>query len=130
MCARASAGATGIGAIALIRAGLRRAPLTASFSTVRVAIGDLGIDVAARRLAFRGADVRLTPKEFDLWLHLMENAGVLIPRGRLLQVWGPDYGGEVVHLTLVNRLWNKIQADPGNPQHLPTEPWGVYRFQT
>jgi two-component system KDP operon response regulator KdpE len=118
--------------LARIRAGLRRVPLTADSSAGRVAIGDMDINVAARRLTVRGADVRLTPKEFDLLLYLVENAGVPIPHGRLLQaVWGPDYGGEVEYLrTFVNRLRKKIEADPANPQHLLTEPWVGYRFQT
>jgi two-component system KDP operon response regulator KdpE len=117
--------------LARIRAGLRRAPLTADSSAGRIAIGDLDIHVAARRLTVRGADVRLTPKEFDLLLYLVGNAGVPIPHGRLLQaVWGPDYGGEVEYLrTFVNRLRKKIEADPANPQYLLTEPWVGYRFQ-
>jgi two-component system, OmpR family, KDP operon response regulator KdpE len=117
--------------LARIRAGLRRAPLTADSSAGKIAIGDLDIHVAARRLTVRGADVRLTPKEFDLLLYLVGNAGVPIPHGRLLQaVWGPDYGGEVEYLrTFVNRLRKKIEADPANPQYLLTEPWVGYRFQ-
>ncbi|HYO83249.1 MAG TPA: helix-turn-helix domain-containing protein, partial [Bryobacteraceae bacterium] len=68
---------------------------------------------------------------FDLLLYLIENAGVPIPHGKLLQaVWGPDYGGEVEYLrTFVNRLRKKIEADPSSPQHLVTEPWVGYRFQ-
>jgi two-component system KDP operon response regulator KdpE len=116
--------------LARIRAGLRRVPLTVESSAGRIAIGDMDINVASRRLIVRGAEVRLTPKEFDLLLYLVENAGVPIPHGKLLQaVWGPDYGGEVEYLrTFVNRLRKKIEIDPGNPQRLLTEPWIGYRF--
>jgi two-component system KDP operon response regulator KdpE len=118
--------------LARIRASLRRVPLTLESSSGRITIGDMEINVAARRLTVRGFEVRLTPKEFDLLLYLVENTGVAIPHGRLLQaVWGPDYGGEVEYLrTFVNRLRKKIEADPGNPRHLLTEPWVGYRFQT
>jgi two-component system KDP operon response regulator KdpE len=117
--------------LARIRASLRRVPLTMESSTGRVVAGDLDINVAARRLTARGREVKLTPKEFDLLLYLATNANVPIPHGRLLQaVWGPDYGGEVEYLrTFVNRLRKKIEDDPGNPQHLLTEPWVGYRFQ-
>jgi two-component system, OmpR family, KDP operon response regulator KdpE len=117
--------------LARIRASLRRVPLTVE-SGVRIAIGDMDINVAARRLTVRGVDVRLTPKEFDLLLYLVENAGVPIPHGKLLQaVWGPDYGGEVEYLrTFVNRLRKKIEIDPGKPEHILTEPWVGYRFAT
>jgi two-component system KDP operon response regulator KdpE len=118
--------------LARIRASLRRVPLTVESSAGRIVVGDMDINVAGRRLAVRGVDVRLTPKEFDLLLYLVDNAGVPIPHGKLLQaVWGPDYGGEVEYLrTFVNRLRKKIEADPGNPRHLLTEPWVGYRFQT
>jgi two-component system KDP operon response regulator KdpE len=117
--------------LARIRASLRRVPLTMESSTGRVVAGDLDINVAARRLTARGREVKLTPKEFDLLLYLATNANVPITHGRLLQaVWGPDYGGEVEYLrTFVNRLRKKIEDDPGNPQHLLTEPWVGYRFQ-
>jgi two-component system KDP operon response regulator KdpE len=117
--------------LARIRASLRRVPLTVESSAGRVVVGELDINVAARRLMARGKEVKLTPKEFDLLLYLVSNANVSIPHGKLLQaVWGPDYGGEVEYLrTFVNRLRKKIEADPGNPQHLLTEPWVGYRFQ-
>jgi two-component system KDP operon response regulator KdpE len=74
--------------LARIRASLRRVPLTAESSTSKIVIGDMEINVAARRLAVRAVDVKLTPKEFDLLLYLVENAGVPIPHGRLLQSGG------------------------------------------
>lgn len=118
--------------LARIRASLRRVPLTAESAAGKTVVGDMEINVARRRLLVRGVEVRLTPKEFDLLLYLVENAGASIPHGKLLQaVWGPDYGGEVEYLrTFVNRLRKKIEADPANPQHLLTEPWVGYRFQT
>jgi two-component system KDP operon response regulator KdpE len=117
--------------LARIRAGLRRVPLTVESAAGRIVVGDMDINVAARRLTVRGTEVKLTPKEFDLLLYLVENAGVPIPHGKLLQaVWGPDYGGEVEYLrTFVNRLRKKIEDNPGNPRHLLTEPWIGYRFQ-
>ena len=117
--------------LARIRASLRRVPLTVESAACKIVTEDLEINVAGRRLEVRGQEVRLTPKEFDLLLYLVENAGVPIAHGKLLQaVWGPDYGGEVEYLrTFVNRLRKKIEADPGNPRHLLTEPWVGYKFQ-
>jgi two-component system KDP operon response regulator KdpE len=118
--------------LARIRASLRRVPLTLESHTGKLSVGEMDINVAGRRLTVRGREVKLTPKEFDLLLYLVENAGVPIAHGKLLQaVWGPDYGGEVEYLrTFVNRLRKKIEADPSSPRHLLTEPWVGYRFQT
>jgi two-component system, OmpR family, KDP operon response regulator KdpE len=118
--------------LARIRANLRRVPLTSESSAGRIAVGELEINVSGRRLTASGKEIRLTPKEFDLLLYLASNPDVAIPHGKLLQaIWGPDYGDEVEYLrTIVNRLRKKIEADPGNPRHLLTEPWVGYRFQT
>ena len=67
--------------LARIRASLRRVPLTVESAAGRIVVGDMDINVAARRLTVRGVEVRLTPKEFDLLLYLVENAGVPIPHG-------------------------------------------------
>jgi two-component system KDP operon response regulator KdpE len=117
--------------LARIRASLRRVPLTVESAAGRLAVGDMDINVPGRRLTVRGTEVRLTPKEFDLLLYLVENAGIPIAHGRLLQaVWGPDYGDEVEYLrTFVNRLRKKIEADPTDPRHIVTEPWVGYRFE-
>ena len=44
-------------------------------------------------------------------------------------MWGPDYGDEVDYLrVVVNQLRKKIEAHPGKPVYLLTEPWVGYRL--
>jgi two-component system KDP operon response regulator KdpE len=54
-----------------------------------------------------------------------------VPAETLLQeVWGPAYAGEVEHVK--HYIWSlrkKIEADPGNPQHILTERGFGYRFE-
>ncbi|MBC7927613.1 MAG: response regulator transcription factor [Bryobacteraceae bacterium] len=118
--------------LARIRASLRRVPLTLESSSGRIAVGDLEMNVAGRRLTVQGKEVRLTPKEYEVLLYLMSNPDTSIPHGKLLQaVWGPDYGGETEYLrTFVNRLRKKLEPDPAKPRYIVTEPWVGYRFQT
>jgi two-component system KDP operon response regulator KdpE len=75
--------------------------------------------------------VHLTPKEFDVLKHLVANQGKPLTHRRLLQLaWGPDYGEETDSLRVViNQLRKKIEADPGRPKYIVTEPWIGYRFQ-
>ncbi len=66
----------------------------------------------ARVVSVRSEVFRLTPKEFDLLLHLAEHAGVAIDRERLLrEVWGylhPGYARTVdSHVT---RIRKKLSA--------------------
>jgi DNA-binding response OmpR family regulator len=76
--------------VARIAALLRRVDRAAELA-VRSAIelGDLRVDVAARRVWVSGVEVHLTPTEFDLLLYLAGNPGVVLTRDSLYaQVWG------------------------------------------
>jgi two-component system KDP operon response regulator KdpE len=116
--------------LARIRAALRRAPLASPGSREVFDLGHTAINFSARRVTVDGAEVRLTPKEFDLLRYLASNPEVVIPHAKLLQaVWGPDYGEEVEYLRVfINQLRKKIEPDPSHPQYLLTEPWVGYRF--
>ena len=118
--------------LARIRAALRRMPTAtgpASESQV-IDLDGIQIDLAGRRVRKAGAEVRLTPKEFDLLHYLIANANSAIPHTKLLQaVWGPDYGDQVEYLRVfVNQLRKKIEPDPAKPRYLLTEPWVGYRL--
>jgi two-component system KDP operon response regulator KdpE len=78
----------------------------------------------------RGRAVRLTPKEFDVLQYLASHLDHAVPHQKLLKtVWGADYGNEVEYLRVfVSQLRRKIEADPGNPQYIVTEPWVGYRL--
>lgn len=86
-----------------------------------LAWGDLAID-PRRRIATRaGRDLRLTTREFDLLLTLVQHAGQVLSRNQLLaRVWG--YTWEVdsnVVDVFVGYLRRKLEAD-GAPRILQT----------
>ncbi len=95
-----------------------------------VTAGDLRIDVAAREATRAGTTVRLTPTEWQVLEVLLRNPGRLVPRADLLhEVWGPGYDRETNYLrTYLGTLRKKLEADPGRPEHLITEPGIGYRF--
>ncbi|MFD1505246.1 response regulator transcription factor [Georgenia yuyongxinii] len=78
--------------VARIRALLRRvdrARELAGSGTPRLEIGDLTVDQAQRRVSVAGAEVHLTPLEFDLLAALAEAPGAVRTREDLMQeVWG------------------------------------------
>jgi two-component system KDP operon response regulator KdpE len=116
--------------LARIRAALRRLPVASGSSEEVVHLSGIEIDLTTRRVRKGEAEVRLTPKEFDLLHYLIANPNVVIPHVKLLQaVWGPDYGDQVEYLRVfVNQLRRKIEPDPSAPRYLLTEPWVGYRF--
>jgi DNA-binding response OmpR family regulator len=86
--------------VARVRALLRRVErareLVAADAAARpLALGPLQVDRAARRVSRDGAEVHLTPTEFDLLVCLAERPGRVLTREALLaRVWDwPDASG-------------------------------------
>jgi two-component system KDP operon response regulator KdpE len=119
--------------LARMRAAVRRAPVTEE--QPRIALGDLTVDLAAKRItrdgASRDAGIHLTPTEWHLLEVLLRNPGKLLSQRQLLNdVWGPGYDNAAGNLRLyMAQLRRKIEPDPARPRWLITEPGMGYRFQ-
>ncbi|MXG88498.1 response regulator [Nocardioides flavescens] len=101
---------------ARIRAVLRR---TAGGRSPRqqIVVGGLEIDPAARRTTLDGAEVELSPREFDLLRHLAERAGEVVTKKELLvEVWQQAWGGSDktvdVHLSWLRRKLGESASEP------------------
>ncbi len=96
----------------------------------RIEAGALLIDITARRVQVRGADVHLTPREYQLLLVLAGQRGkVLTHRQLLREVWGPAHVESPHYLRIYMRaLRTKIEDDPAQPRWLLTEIGVGYRF--
>ena len=110
--------------LARVRAVLRRKAQPAEVTPSILAIGDLTIDLARRRVVRQGEEIRLTPTEYKLLRELATNRGKVLLHGELLaRVWGPEYRDEVDYLwTYVRYLRQKIEPDPAHPRYLLSEP--------
>ena len=115
--------------LARIRAALRRKPTT-DLDTRILEAGDFRIDLDAHLVTQRNKELHLTPKEFELLVHLLRNAGkVLTHRALLGAVWGGDHTEQHEYLRVfIGQLRKKIESDPSNPHYILTEPWVGYRF--
>jgi two-component system KDP operon response regulator KdpE len=114
--------------LARLRVALRHAAGGHTGPTIRS--GDLVLDLDRRVVTRGGAQVHLTPKEYDALTYLAQHAGrVVTHRALLASVWGPEYGAELHYLhVLVNQLRRKIEPDPSQPRYILTEPGVGYRF--
>jgi len=112
--------------IARIRAHLRRAPQRTSGVIAR---GDFLIDPSFYSAKLLGNSLRLTPKEFDLLLHLTQNAGRMTKhRALLIAVWGQESAHQHEYLRVfIGQLRKKLEAISGK-QYIETEPWIGYRL--
>ncbi|MCW2791210.1 MAG: Two-component system response regulator [Nocardioides sp.] len=103
--------------VARVAALLRRVDRAAELAAVPASelgdLGDLRVDVGARRVWVAGAEVHLTPTEFDLLVRLAGDPGVVLTRESLYaEVWG--WAGATGTRTVdshVKALRAKIGAD-------------------
>ena len=79
----------------------------------------------------RNHEVRLTPKEFDVLVHLARHPDkVVTHRALLAAVWGPNSIEQPEYLRVcVGHLRKKLERDETVPHYIVTEPWVGYRFQ-
>ncbi|GAB3200839.1 response regulator [Nocardioides hungaricus] len=116
--------------LARLRAAVRRGQAAAPEESL-VTAGPLEIDLARKRVARDGADVRLTPTEWSFLELLARNLGRLVPREQILrEVWGPAYEHETHYLRVyAAQLRRKLEADPAHPVHLVTTPGVGYTLE-
>jgi two-component system, OmpR family, KDP operon response regulator KdpE len=103
---------------------------SATANTAVLDIGHVRVDVAAHVVTVDGRHVRLTPKEFELLVHMMRHAGKVLTHAALLRaVWGEGNEERVEYLRVfVSALRKKLEVDPSIPRYIATEPWIGYRL--
>jgi two-component system KDP operon response regulator KdpE len=118
---------------ARVRAQLRRSragPRAGDAGPVE--LDGLAVDLARRVLSRSGAEIHLTPTEWDLLRAFVANAGRTLTHDQIFRaVWGRAGGGDPqaylrVHVANLRR---KIERDPVRPTLIVTEPGVGYRFR-
>lgn len=111
--------------VARIRAVSRRTGTAPAEETIR-RFGSLVVDLASHRVLLDDVELDLTPKEFDLLVHLSSEVGVVHRRREILEsVWDEHWYGPTktldVHIAAVRR---KL----GDPSWIETVRGVGYRF--
>ena len=114
--------------LARVRAALRRSG--AETETASFEAGDFRVDLEGRRVHARGNEVRLTPKEFELFVYMARHPNRVITHRTLLEaVWGEASQEQPEYLRVfMGQLRKKLEPDPSTPRYLVTEPWVGYKF--
>jgi two-component system KDP operon response regulator KdpE len=117
--------------LARVRANLRRAPAAEDEESRPIEIGDFRIDPAAHKVALRGREIHLTPKEFELLVYLARRPGKVVSHRTLLAaVWGGQSTEQMEYLRVfVGQLRKKLEPQVSSPRYIVTEPWIGYRFE-
>lgn len=93
-------------------------------------VGNLEVDAVRHRATRAGAELKLTPKEFELLSFLSKHAGrVLTHRQILTAVWGPAHTEDTQYLRVyVGQLRQKVEENADDPRIILTEPGIGYRI--
>jgi DNA-binding response OmpR family regulator len=116
--------------VARVRAVLRRVEGMPA-KPERISRGEITVDLSRHAVTVGDEPLDLTPTEFDLLATLMQDPGRTFTRSQLLeQTQGYAYEGYERTIDVhIKNLRQKIETDPGNPQHIRTV-YGVgYRFE-
>jgi DNA-binding response OmpR family regulator len=96
-----------------------------------VAVGDLAIDLGARRVHVADREVELRPKEFDLLARLAADAGRVVRREDLMaDVWDENWWGSTKTLDVhLNALRRHLGEEPGAPSRISAIRGVGYRLE-
>jgi DNA-binding response OmpR family regulator len=117
--------------IARIDAVLRRAqPDSTPGGPSLIQVDGLTIDLAQRLVTIDGAEVALTPIEYQILAYLARHAGQVLTHSQILEeVWGQEYSGESHYLWVhIAHLRQKLEPHSKQPRYILTERGVGYRL--
>ena len=115
--------------LARVRAFLRRSYVSAKTNGNKIQIGELNIDLEARRVFIGENDLHLTRTEYAILAELAHHLDAIVTHDELItQVWGPEYRGSNHYLhTYLGRLRKKLGE---YSDLLETVPWMGYNLHS
>jgi two-component system, OmpR family, KDP operon response regulator KdpE len=96
-----------------------------------VRTGPLTVDLVSRAVTLDGRHITLTRQEYRLLHLLASHLGLVLTHNQLIkEIWGNPSPDNVQYLrTLVRKLRQKLEADPGQPKLLISESGVGYRLE-
>jgi len=109
--------------VARVKAQLRRSQSGEQETAELLFCQNLQVNTGRMEVLKAGRIIDLTYREYLLLVYLMNNAGYVISREKLLaEVWGYDfYGDERTVDVAIRRLREKIEEDPSQPRYIRTK---------
>ena len=95
--------------------------------------GPVAVDLQRHTVTYAGQPLDIAPREFDLLIHLMQNAPEVISAKELVKVvrdYSPEYEYEARDMIkwYIYRLRQRVEPDPSNPRHILNVRGVGYRF--
>ncbi|MDL2258666.1 response regulator transcription factor [Eubacteriales bacterium OttesenSCG-928-K08] len=95
-----------------------------------LSVGDLQLDLEKRLVYLDGAELHMTPMEYNLLALLFKNVGKVLTTASIIkEIWGVGYGTDTQALrALMAGLRRKIEKNPAKPRYILTETGIGYRL--
>jgi two-component system KDP operon response regulator KdpE len=91
--------------------------------------GDLTVDLVRRIVTVRGAEVKFSPREYEVLRLLVQHAGKVLTHKMILrEVWTGDTDVQYLRI-YIRALRQKIEPDPEQPTYIITETGVGYRLR-
>ncbi|MCC0805741.1 response regulator transcription factor [Methylobacterium sp. W2] len=113
--------------LARIRAALRH-QLAVQGERALFEVDGLSVDLVRRLVRVRGADVKLTPREYDFLRVLIQHAGKALTHAQLMSEVSTSSDPQYLRVYM-RQLRLKLEADPERPSILLTETGVGYRLR-
>ncbi len=91
-------------------------------------VDGLSVDLVRRRVRVRGAEVKLTPREYDFLRVLVQHAGKALTHAQLMKAVPTSSDPQYLRVYM-RQLRLKLEADPERPRILLTETGVGYRLR-
>ncbi|MGZ4676474.1 MAG: response regulator transcription factor [Acidimicrobiia bacterium] len=119
--------------LARVRAQLRRGE-RATLGGDQLRVGDVEVEVDARRVRVAGREIDLRAREFELLVFLMRHAGAAVTRERIMtEVWDEHWFGSTktldMHISALRRKFGEAIGDDATPSRITTLRGVGYRFE-
>lgn len=104
---------------------------TKSGKSEEIQVGSIKVNLMTHRVFVGEQEQELKNKEYELLVFLMSNPDIVFSKEHLYErIWGMDAFGDLKTVAVhINRLRDKIEKDPQNPDYIQTV-WGAgYRFK-
>jgi two-component system KDP operon response regulator KdpE len=113
--------------LARIRAALRH-QLAVQGERAIFEVDGLSVDLVRRIVRVRGAEVKLTPREYDFLRVLVQHAGKALTHAQLMKAVSTSSDPQYLRV-YIRQLRQKLEADPERPRILLTETGVGYRLR-
>ncbi len=95
--------------------------------------GPFSVDLESHQATFEGRPLDLSPRDFTLLVHLMQQAPAVVEPTELVRVvrqWEPEHVQEAREVIkwYIHRLRKKVEPDPSKPRYIVNVRGVGYRF--